>query len=292
MDVPLPAERATDAAPTPRPRTRGRRYYKSGFYALKVTLRALGPRLVDRRTHLGKQLAAWRADLVRDLGSDVSTQQAAIIDLAVKTKLLLDSIDAWLLTQPSLVNRRRRALLPVVRERQTLADALARYLVQLALERRAKPVADLASYLAAKTAQMGSARARAILVTVLDALDGPALQAAVHVGRDRSLAARAGSAPTAFPAPGARFAAQWPCRRQSPFRHAAACKTGVQPPDRLSTMRRRVAGGRRPALPPQCAVHAAPFPPFGARRAPSPGVTRASTSSSVGAGGQPEGSKS
>jgi len=110
----------------PARRTDGRKSRKqSDFYALKVTLRALGPRLIDRRTHLGKQLAAWRADLVRDLGSDVSTQQAAIIELAVKTKLLLDSIDAWLLTQPSLVNRRRRALLPVVRERQTLADALA-----------------------------------------------------------------------------------------------------------------------------------------------------------------------
>lgn len=32
--------------------------------------------LIDRRTTLGKQLAAWRADLVRDLGGDVSTQQA------------------------------------------------------------------------------------------------------------------------------------------------------------------------------------------------------------------------
>lgn len=63
---------------------------------------------------------------------------------------MLDSIDAWLLVQPSLVNLRRRALLPVVRERQQLADALARYLGQLGLERRGKPVPDLASYLATK----------------------------------------------------------------------------------------------------------------------------------------------
>jgi len=34
----------------------------------------------------------------------ISTQQAQVVDLAVKTKLLLDSVDAWLLTQRSLVN--------------------------------------------------------------------------------------------------------------------------------------------------------------------------------------------
>jgi hypothetical protein len=88
----------------------------------------------------------------------VSTQQAAVINLAVKTRLLLDSIDAWLLVQPSLVNARKRALLPVVKERQSLADALARYMGQLGLERRAKPVADLATYLAARTAEVASPR--------------------------------------------------------------------------------------------------------------------------------------
>lgn len=75
-------------------------------------------------------------DLIADLGGDVSTQEAAIIDLAVKSKLLLDSIDTWLLVQPSLVNARKRTLLPVVKERQALADGLARYLSQLGLERR------------------------------------------------------------------------------------------------------------------------------------------------------------
>ena len=47
----------------------------------------------------GKALAQWRQDLIRDLGGDVSTQQDAIMSLAVKTKLILDSIDVWLLQQ-------------------------------------------------------------------------------------------------------------------------------------------------------------------------------------------------
>ena len=65
----------------------------------------------------------------------------------MRQKLLLESVDAWLLIQPSLVNGRKRALLPVVRERQGLADSLARYLAQLGLERRAKPVPSLDDYL-------------------------------------------------------------------------------------------------------------------------------------------------
>jgi hypothetical protein len=66
-------------------------------------------------------------------------QQNALVDLTVKSKLLLDSIDAWLLTQPTLTNKRKRALWPVILQRQTLADGFARYLSQLGLERRIKP---------------------------------------------------------------------------------------------------------------------------------------------------------
>ena len=135
-----------------RPRTHG-------LATLRRTVNQIGNRVLDRRTAVGKALAAWRADLVRDLGGDVSTQQAALIELAVKTKLMLDSIDAWLLTQPSLVLARKRTLLPVVRERMQLSDALARYLGQLGLERRAKPVPDLAAYLTARTPPAGPAPA-------------------------------------------------------------------------------------------------------------------------------------
>ena len=119
---------------------RRREYSKHGLTILKRAVNGLGNRLIDRRTATGKALTKWRADLVADLGGDISTQQSALVDLAVKSKLLLDSIDVWLLVQPSLINSRKRSLLPVVKERQALADALARYLAQLGLERRTKQV--------------------------------------------------------------------------------------------------------------------------------------------------------
>ena len=74
-----------------------------------------------------------------------------MIDVAMRTKLMLDSIDAWLLSQPSLINKRKRTLLPVVRERTQLADSLARHLSALGLERRAKPTRSLQDFLVTRS---------------------------------------------------------------------------------------------------------------------------------------------
>jgi hypothetical protein len=97
-----------------------------GLYRMKKALMRLGNHAIDRRYAVGKALAKWRADLIQDLGSGISTQESALVDLCVKSKLLLDSIDSWLLVQPSLVNARKKSLLPVVKERQALTDGLSR----------------------------------------------------------------------------------------------------------------------------------------------------------------------
>ncbi len=140
-------------------RNRPRPYRKSGQYALKRAIRMLGTRAIDRRTRVGRQLAAWRTDLVGDLGGvdQLSTQQRALVDEAVKLKLLLDSIDGWLFAQPSLVDRRKRALLPVVRERTALVSQLQSLLRDLGLERKAREVPTLASYLVEKRGAGGMA---------------------------------------------------------------------------------------------------------------------------------------
>jgi len=123
------------------------------IYTLKRAMNTLGGRglrVFDGRTALGKAAQRWRSELVRDLGGDVSTQQATIIELALRTKTLLDSIDAWLVQQPSIILKRKRSLMPVVTQRQVLADALARYLQALGLERKAKPLPSLDDYLSGR----------------------------------------------------------------------------------------------------------------------------------------------
>ena len=150
-------EKTADTGKEPRrrgwPKGRPRPNQRHNLKTLKRAVKVLGSRTLDRRTTVGRALATWKDDLVADLGGHeaVSTQQHALIELAVRSKLMLDSIDAWLLVQPSLVNKRKRALLPVVRERTQLADALARYLSALGLERRSKPERSLQDYLAERT---------------------------------------------------------------------------------------------------------------------------------------------
>jgi len=78
--------------------------------------------------------------LIADLGGEdnVSTQQRALVDLAVKAKLLLDSVDAWLLAQESLVTAKTKSLIPALRQRVTLAHTLERHLLVLGIHRRPK----------------------------------------------------------------------------------------------------------------------------------------------------------
>src|SRR5438067_12828103 len=78
----------------------------------------------------------------------ITTQQLALVELAVRTKLLVDSVDAFVLAMPSPVNRQKHCLHPVVKERQSLVSQLQSLLHDLGLERRAKHL-DLAAALAA-----------------------------------------------------------------------------------------------------------------------------------------------
>ena len=82
----------------------------------------------------------------------------ALVDMAVRTRLYVDSLDAWIMEQQTLVNRKKKSVLPVLRERQQLVDSLARILGQLGLERKAKPVPVLAQYIAEKYQGEGSAK--------------------------------------------------------------------------------------------------------------------------------------
>jgi hypothetical protein len=129
-------------------KTRGK-YTMHGLHALKGAVRTLGKRglHLDRRFAVTRALEGWEAAVAADLGGDLSTQQKALLRLAATTKMQLDSIDTFLAQQRSLVNQKKRAVLPVVRERLQLADALARYLTALGLERKAKPVPSLPDYI-------------------------------------------------------------------------------------------------------------------------------------------------
>lgn len=131
-----------------------RPYLKHGHVALSRALRTIGNQdgWMDSLGDIGEALRAWKAAIIDDLGgeAEVSAMELSVIELACKTHLLLASIDRFLLGQASLINKSKRQLFPIVTQRQVLADALARYMGQLGLKKKTKPVLSLADYLHTK----------------------------------------------------------------------------------------------------------------------------------------------
>jgi len=127
---------------------------QSGYWAAKRALMRFGSYVLDGRSRVAQALDELRTALVNDLGGPeaISKQQDIVIGLALRTHLLLESLDAFIFTMSSPVNKRKRSLYPVVRERQHLADSLAKYMAQLGLAKRPKPVPTLAEYLASDEA--------------------------------------------------------------------------------------------------------------------------------------------
>ncbi len=133
-----------------------RGYQQHGTTALEGVLQRLeadsAGRWIAALGPAGEPLRQWRADLIEDLGGPeaVSTQQLAIIDLAVKTHLLLEHIDNFMLRTQSVVNKRKRQLFPIARERIVYASQLLKCLQTLGLEKRGPQGVNLDDYVADK----------------------------------------------------------------------------------------------------------------------------------------------
>lgn len=139
---------------TPRKKPFIRKQLRTDLHVLKRELKYLTAEeresWLQRLGAVGEELRKWKAALVADLGGDPSTAELAIIELCTRSFLMLESVDKYLLSVPSLVNRQKHRLFNVVLERETLANSLARNLERLGLKRRAKALPSLQEYLASK----------------------------------------------------------------------------------------------------------------------------------------------
>ena len=123
-----------------------------GHWLRKRALMRGGFAKVDKRTRTGRALAERRHQIFEDLGGKESLSQIQLdlVERYMRLCVLIDSLDAWLFKQPSIVNKRRRALIPIVKERAQLDDSALRLAQALGLKRQPKPVPSLQEYLASK----------------------------------------------------------------------------------------------------------------------------------------------
>jgi hypothetical protein len=128
-----------------------RPYKRSGFYSTALVPAPDSP--------VAEALRERRAALVADLGGpdEVTEAQGMMLDLIVAAWWKLDSVTSYLLSLPSLVDRRHRKVWQVVKDRAALAAQLQSLLRDIGLERRAKKVLDLDEYLREKVAQKAEA---------------------------------------------------------------------------------------------------------------------------------------
>lgn len=109
----------------------------------------------DELTPVERAARAWRAEVLADLGDPAAVPAAklALLDVAVVTKVLLDTLDAELLALAEaggLVED--RGAVPLVGDRVKVADSLVRQLTALGLARRTRSAPSLSAYLAQRQA--------------------------------------------------------------------------------------------------------------------------------------------
>jgi hypothetical protein len=139
-----------------------RTYTSTGLYTAERRMSEKGLSALDGRSAIARAVRGWRAEVAQDLGGRDALSQAkrTLLDVAAQDVVLLSITDTWLRENPGLVvNKRKRSLAPIVLERLRVAQHLADTLRSLGLDRVAKDVPTLASYMAKAKAQATSGSA-------------------------------------------------------------------------------------------------------------------------------------
>jgi hypothetical protein len=122
-----------------------------GYYRRKVKLEPVSFKDLNFSSSGGEQLRKRFIELLNHCGGErlVSAVRRRIIERIVFTEYQLDCLDLYLVKLgPRIVNRRKRTLIPIVRERDALVSTLTKLYEQIGLDPRKPPVPTLAEYMA------------------------------------------------------------------------------------------------------------------------------------------------
>jgi hypothetical protein len=123
--------------------SRNKNAKKHGHYALEVSLKRGGFGVLPRLQR--ETVAEWRANIEEDAGGRdrLSQLKQLQVERYLVTEVLLQSIDGWLLKQPSLINKRKRSLYPVLEQRSRLAQLSVQLASAIGIERVPRPAESL-----------------------------------------------------------------------------------------------------------------------------------------------------
>lgn len=109
----------------------------------RVAIRGL--KVLDRRTSGAQALLSWRSELIGALGGEeqLSPQMVTLVEQVVRLKLFLDHTDSFLLAMPSIINNRKKKMVPLVKERLALAAELRATLQLIGLKKIPKLVSTI-----------------------------------------------------------------------------------------------------------------------------------------------------
>jgi hypothetical protein len=130
-----------------------RAYRKSGFHGTSTALSRSGLSALDGRSALARSVRDWKAAVAEDLGGEavLSQAQRTLLEAAAVDVVLLNVADTWLRENASsVVNKRKRAFVPLVEQRLRVATHLAGLLETLGLKRVVRDVPRLSEYLASR----------------------------------------------------------------------------------------------------------------------------------------------
>ncbi len=138
----------------PRGGPQGNRYaLRHGGYSRKRRIKKRGIKAIDGRTREGSAVLRWRSDYIDELGGwdNLFTDDKTRINRATITLWELLHIDEYEVEyvekHGTLVNRRKKTLLPFLLQKGGLEKTLVGYLDRLGHERKAKEIPSLSKAL-------------------------------------------------------------------------------------------------------------------------------------------------
>src|SRR5262245_10718234 len=131
---------------------------KHALFTAKRLMSEFGQAALDGRSAIGRALVSFRHQVEQDLGGadQLSAQEHAVLDVIIRTKLLLDGADSFVLSHPA-VNKRKRQFYPIVQQRQQLAESFVRQLQVLGLKRVTKRVPSVFELIEQQASQAADA---------------------------------------------------------------------------------------------------------------------------------------